>query len=127
MGFKSSLVLWRFQPVLADQKKWLYCDKTSQYDLFDEKWWFVMINVKKWEVMCDGGCNLFLSDKQMILLSGLKLKSKSNPNGDIKIIFTGLRPGEKLYEELLIEPNSIKRARVINKANSDFLVLLYFI
>ncbi len=41
--------------------------------------------------------------EQMINLSGLKLKNKSNPDGDIEIVFTGLRPGEKLYEELLID------------------------
>ena len=40
---------------------------------------------------------------QMIKLSGLKLKNKDNPNGDIEIKYTGLRPGEKLYEELLID------------------------
>ena len=37
----------------------------------------------------------------MIQLSGLKLKDQTNPNGDIEILITGLRPGEKLYEELL--------------------------
>ena len=41
--------------------------------------------------------------KQMIHLSGLSLKDKNNPNGDIEIIQTGLRAGEKLYEELLID------------------------
>ena len=41
--------------------------------------------------------------KQMIKLSGLKIKDKSNLNGDIEIIFTGLKYGEKLFEELLID------------------------
>jgi FlaA1/EpsC-like NDP-sugar epimerase len=40
--------------------------------------------------------------KKMIRLSGLQVKNESNPNGDIEIEYTGLRPGEKLYEELLI-------------------------
>jgi FlaA1/EpsC-like NDP-sugar epimerase len=40
--------------------------------------------------------------KKMITLSGLEIKDSDHPNGDIEIIFTGLRPGEKLYEELLI-------------------------
>ena len=35
-------------------------------------------------------------------------KSKNNVNGDIEIITTGLRPGEKLYEELLIEGELLK-------------------
>ncbi len=40
--------------------------------------------------------------KKMIRLSGLEVKDNDHPNGDIEIIYTGLRPGEKLYEELLI-------------------------
>lgn len=40
--------------------------------------------------------------EKMIHLSGLSVRSDSNPRGDIAIEFTGLRPGEKLYEELLI-------------------------
>lgn len=40
--------------------------------------------------------------KQMIHLSGFTEKDEKNPNGDIQIQFTGLRPGEKLFEELLI-------------------------
>lgn len=43
--------------------------------------------------------------QKMIRLSGLTEKSDANPNGDISIEFSGLRPGEKLYEELLIGDN----------------------
>ena len=46
--------------------------------------------------------------EQMISLSGLRLKDSSNPDGDIEIIVTGLRNGEKLYEELLIDSDSLK-------------------
>ena len=42
----------------------------------------------------------------MIRLSGLEVKDKFHPDGDIEIEFTGLRPGEKLYEELLIGGNT---------------------
>jgi FlaA1/EpsC-like NDP-sugar epimerase len=44
--------------------------------------------------------------KKMIRLSGLEVKDKFHPDGDIEIEFTGLRPGEKLYEELLIGGNT---------------------
>jgi FlaA1/EpsC-like NDP-sugar epimerase len=43
--------------------------------------------------------------KRMIRLSGFEVKTKDHPIGDIEIIYTGLRPGEKLYEELLIGDN----------------------
>jgi FlaA1/EpsC-like NDP-sugar epimerase len=42
----------------------------------------------------------------MIHLSGLEVRDEENPKGDIAIIYTGLRPGEKLYEELLIGANT---------------------
>ena len=42
---------------------------------------------------------------KMIELSGYSAKGESNPNGDIEIKVTGLRPGEKLYEELLLSGN----------------------
>lgn len=46
--------------------------------------------------------------KRMIHLSGLEIKDDAHPNGDIEIHFTGLRAGEKLYEELLIGDNVSK-------------------
>jgi len=45
---------------------------------------------------------------KMINLSGFKIKDKDNPDGDIEIKIVGLRPGEKLYEELLIGDNPQK-------------------
>ena len=42
---------------------------------------------------------------RIVELSGLTLKNESNPHGDIEIEVTGLRPGEKLYEEILIGDN----------------------
>ena len=46
--------------------------------------------------------------KKMIHLSGLNVKDETNPDGDIEIKYTGLRPGEKLYEELLIGDNVLE-------------------
>jgi FlaA1/EpsC-like NDP-sugar epimerase len=43
--------------------------------------------------------------EKMIRLSGYEVRSDNNPEGDIAIEFSGLRPGEKLYEELLIGDN----------------------
>ncbi len=40
--------------------------------------------------------------EDMIRLSGMTVKNQENPDGDIEIIYTGLRPGEKLFEELFI-------------------------
>ena len=60
--------------------------------------------------------------KQMISLSGLTIKDNKNPNGDIEIVLTGLRPGEKLYEELLIDAKSKPTIHpLIFKANEKFL------
>ena len=44
----------------------------------------------------------------LVAANGLKVKDSENPDGDIEVKFTGLRPGEKLYEELLIDNNSIE-------------------
>jgi FlaA1/EpsC-like NDP-sugar epimerase len=43
--------------------------------------------------------------RRMIRLSGLTIRDADNPDGDIEIAYTGLRPAEKLYEELLIGNN----------------------
>jgi UDP-N-acetylglucosamine 4,6-dehydratase len=43
--------------------------------------------------------------RRMIHLSGFTIRDNDNPNGDIEVAYTGLRPGEKLYEELLIGDN----------------------
>jgi len=60
--------------------------------------------------------------QKMIRLSGLRLKDKLNPNGDIEIKFTGLRPGEKLYEELLIGGNVSKTGNpMILRAEEEML------
>jgi FlaA1/EpsC-like NDP-sugar epimerase len=62
--------------------------------------------------------------RQMIRLSGLSIKDENNPDGDIEIVFTGLRKGEKMYEELLIgdsvEPTINPR---ILRANEESLPL----
>lgn len=59
---------------------------------------------------------------RMVELSGLTVRDANDPDGDIEIAVMGLRPGEKLYEELLIgdnpEPTSHPR---IMKAHEDFL------
>ncbi|WDZ96614.1 nucleoside-diphosphate sugar epimerase/dehydratase [Herbaspirillum sp. WKF16] len=59
---------------------------------------------------------------RMIELSGLSVCNEANPQGDISIKITGMRPGEKLYEELLIGENPQPTAHVrIMKAHEDFL------
>ena len=82
--------------------------------------------------MSDGG-DVFVLDmgdsvkiidlaKKMINLSGLKLKEGNNFEGDISIEITGLRPGEKLYEELLIGNNAnLTMHPKILRAKEDFL------
>nr|WP_298164691.1 nucleoside-diphosphate sugar epimerase/dehydratase [uncultured Pseudomonas sp.] len=60
--------------------------------------------------------------EKMIHLSGLSVRSDKNPHGDIAIEFTGLRPGEKLYEELLIGDNvSPTEHPMIMRANEEHL------
>ena len=47
--------------------------------------------------------------KNLIQLSGLSVKDEKNPKGDIEIAYAGLRPGEKLYEELLIGGDNVTK------------------
>ncbi|QGW79940.1 NAD-dependent epimerase/dehydratase family protein [Pseudomonas alkylphenolica] len=61
--------------------------------------------------------------EKMIHLSGLSVRSERNPQGDIAIEFTGLRPGEKLYEELLIGDNvDATQHPMIMSAHEDHLL-----
>jgi len=60
--------------------------------------------------------------EQMIKLSGLTLKNDHNEEGDIEIVTTGLRPGEKLYEELLIDGKSEKTINpLIYRASEKYI------
>ena len=60
--------------------------------------------------------------EQMIKLSGLTIKNEKNPEGDIEILETGLRPGEKLFEELLIDAEAIGTDHpLIFRANENFI------
>ena len=81
------------------------------------------------------GCEVFVLDMgesikikdlvyKMIKLSGLTVKNNENLEGDIQVKITGLRPGEKLYEELLLGDNPQKtHHKKIQKANDPFIEL----
>jgi FlaA1/EpsC-like NDP-sugar epimerase len=60
--------------------------------------------------------------RSMIELSGLSVRDDRNPDGDIEVEVTGLRDGEKLYEELLIgdNPEPTAHSRIM-KANEEYL------
>ena len=60
--------------------------------------------------------------EKMIKLSGLSIKDDMNPDGDIEVEYSGLRPGEKLYEELLIGENvSGTKHKRIMRANEIYM------
>jgi len=66
--------------------------------------------------------------RRMVELSGLTVKDEQNPEGDIEIEVTGLRPGEKLYEELLIgdNPKPTVHPRIMN-AHEEFIPWAEFV
>ena len=60
--------------------------------------------------------------RRMVTLSGLSVRDQSHPDADIDLVFTGLRPGEKLYEELLIGENAKPTEhRQILRAREEYL------
>ena len=60
--------------------------------------------------------------RRLVGLSGLQVRDATQPDGDIEFSFIGLRPGEKLYEELLIGDNPTATAHPrIMKAHEDFM------
>ncbi len=65
--------------------------------------------------------------RRMVELSGLIVKDEQTPDGDIEIDITGLRPGEKLYEELLIgdNPQSTMHPRIM-RAQEEFIAWTEF-
>ncbi|RUM23461.1 polysaccharide biosynthesis protein [Rhizobium vallis] len=74
--------------------------------------------------LLDMGEPVLIADlaRKMVELSGLTVRDEDNPEGDIELSITGLRPGEKLYEELLIgdSPAVTEHPRIM-KAREDFL------
>lgn len=72
----------------------------------------------------DMGKSVKIADlaKKMVKLAGLTIRNKNNPEGDIEIEYSGLRPGEKLYEELLIGKNvsGTQHARIM-QANETYI------
>ena len=63
--------------------------------------------------LLDMGEPILISDlaENMVRLAGLSVKGPANPQGDIEIIATGKRPGEKLFEELFYDDSSAQRTR----------------
>ena len=63
--------------------------------------------------LLDMGDPILISElaQNMVHLAGLSVRSEANPNGDIAIVETGKRPGEKLYEELFYDESMTERTR----------------
>ena len=74
--------------------------------------------------LLDMGCPVKIVDlaRKMIHLSGHTIRDEDTPSGDIEIVYTGLRPGEKLYEELLIGSDAQgTRHSMIMRSSEAFL------
>jgi FlaA1/EpsC-like NDP-sugar epimerase len=83
--------------------------------------------------MAKGGGEVFVLDmgdpirikdlaEKMIKLSGLQVLDENNPDGDIEIQYSGLRPGEKLYEELLVDGNfSLTENKLIMRSKEKMI------
>ena len=73
--------------------------------------------------MLDMGEPVLISElaKNMIHLSGLSVRDETNPDGDIEILYTGLRPGEKISEELTIgqDLSGTEHPRILVTKESD--------
>ena len=70
--------------------------------------------------------NILSIAKRMIKLSGLSIKNKKNINGEIEIIFTGLKQGEKMHEELSLDGNFFKTKHPsIKRVNEEFMPTKY--
>ncbi|MHA3114595.1 polysaccharide biosynthesis protein [Acinetobacter sp. ANC 4635] len=75
--------------------------------------------------LLDMGDSVRIQDlaRQMVMLSGLQIKEVGSTYGDIEIHYTGLRPGEKLYEELLIDQDDTEvteHSRILRSFEKDF-------
>ncbi len=57
--------------------------------------------------------------RSMVRLMGLDVRDEENPEGDIEIVYVGLRPGEKLYEELLIGENTTPTKHPLIRRSSE--------
>lgn len=73
--------------------------------------------------LLDMGEPVLISDlaESMVRLAGLSVRSKENPGGDIEIVETGIRPGEKMYEELFYDESRASRTRhpkILRSSNS---------
>jgi len=74
--------------------------------------------------LLDMGDPVLISDlaESMVRLAGLQVRSAENPDGDIEIVETGKRPGEKMFEELFYDDSTAHRTRhpkILRSANSS--------
>ena len=124
----SAIPLFKKQ-ILEDRKITITHPEITRYFMSIEEAVYLIIQSS---IVSKGG-EIFLLDMgepikiidlviNMIKLAGLEVKNDKNPNGDVEIKYIGLRPGEKLYEELLLEDsNSPTEFKNIYISNEKFL------